>query len=84
MSSFKKNRSIIEITKVGNDIISEADDIRNLASNKIVKEITVPFTAEMSALLETIFNSFEGDISRRKLCSKYLLKSLRLEKAKLD
>jgi len=31
-----------------------------------------------------IRDSFDGDISRRKLCSKYLLKALRAEAKKID
>ena len=83
MSSFKKNRSIPKITDIGDTIVSKAEDIAPITIvNKHVKEITIPFTKEMSDLLEKIFIHFDGDISRRKLCAKYLLKSLRSEAEK--
>ncbi|TSJ80185.1 MAG: hypothetical protein NMK33_06440 (plasmid) [Candidatus Cardinium sp.] len=87
MSSFKKNRVIPSITEKGDAIVSRAEDIStSVVGNKHVKEITVPFTKEMSELLEKIFLYFDGDVSRRKLCSKYLLNSLRseVEKFKLN
>ena len=62
----------------------QIDTTNILLVNKHVKEITIPFTKEMSDLLEKIFIHFDGDISRRKLCSKYLLKSLRSEATKLE
>ena len=85
MSSFKKNRSVTKITEKGDTIVNQAEDIVQITiANKHVKEITIPFTKEMSDLLEKIFVHFDGDISRRKLCSKYLLKSLRSEATKLE
>jgi hypothetical protein len=85
MSSFKKNRSVPKITEKGDTIVNQAEDIVPITiANKHVKEITIPFTKEMSDLLEKIFVHFDGDISRRKLCSKYLLKSLRSEATKLE
>ena len=85
MSSFKKNRSIPKITDIGDTIINKAEDIVPITIvNKHVKEITIPFTKEMSDLLEKIFIHFDGDISRRKLCAKYLLKSLRSEAEKFE
>jgi len=85
MSSFKKNRFTPKITKEGDAIINQAEDTTTIPLvNKHVKEITIPFTKEMSDLLEKIFIHFDGDISRRKLCSKYLLKSLRSEATKLE
>lgn len=83
MSSFKKNRVVPIITEKGGNIISQAEDISNsVLVDKHVKNITIPFTREMSDLLEKIFHHFDGDISRRKLCSKYLLKTLRSESEK--
>ncbi len=87
MSSFKKNRVIPSITEKGDDIVRQAEDIvPSSVSNKYVKEITVPFTKEMSDLLEKLFLYFDENVSRRKLCSKYLLNSLRseVEKFKLN
>jgi len=83
MSSFKKNRSVPSITKEGNMIINKVESQILKQGNKHVKEITVPFTQEMAELLENIFQYFDKDISRRKLCSKYLLKALRSESQKL-
>ena len=80
MSSFKKNRIIPNITEKGDKIISQAESIVNSnLMNKHVKEITIPFTREMSDLLEKVFHHFNGDISRRKLCARYLLRSLQSE-----
>ena len=85
MSSFKKNRSVPKITDIGETIINKAEDtIPVTITNKSVKEITIPFTKEMSDLLEKIFIHFDGDISRRKLCAKYLLKSLKAEVDKFE
>lgn len=85
MSSFKKNRSIPSITNEGNQIIGKAEDADFIKKNsKFVKEITIPFTAEMDSLLEKLFHYYEGDISRRKLCTKYLLKALKNEVSSLD
>lgn len=85
MSSFKKNRSVPKITDIGDTIVNKAEDIAPLyLVSKHVKEITIPFTKEMSDLLEKIFIHFDGDISRRKLCSKYLLKSLKSEAEKFE
>lgn len=85
MSSFKKNRSVPKITDIGDTIVNKAEDIASITMvNKNVKEITIPFTKEMSDLLEKIFIHFDGDISRRKLCAKYLLKSLRSEAEKFE
>lgn len=84
MSSFKKNRPIPIVTSNGKEIINKAEDVLdNSKKHKITKEITIPFTAEMSGLLEAIFEHFGGDISRRKLCSKYLLRALKEEYTKL-
>ena len=84
MPSFKKNRSTLNITEKGEKIIEQAEDIQSSSiSRKPIKEITIPFTQEMSNLLEEIFNHFEGDISRRKLCARYLLRSLKDESRKL-
>jgi hypothetical protein len=83
MSNFKKNRPTLHITEKGNNIINKAEDIK-LSTSKYVKEITVPFTQEMSELLEKIFIHFDSNISRRKLCSKYLLKSLKSEAENLN
>lgn len=85
MSSFKKNRPIPIVTKNGKEIINKAEDIPNTRKkSKIIKEITIPFTEEMANLLEAIFNNFDGEISRRKLCSKYLLRALTEEYNKLN
>ena len=83
MSSFKKNIVIPSVTEQGDAIISQAGDLsHSVANNKHVKDITIPFTKEMSELLEKIFLYFDGDVSRRKLCSKYLLNALRSEAEK--
>lgn len=83
MSNFKKNRSLPTISEHSKKIISQAEDtVYNINTNK--KEITIPFTEEMSNLLERIFTYFDGDISRRKLCAKYLLKALKEEAKKLE
>jgi hypothetical protein len=83
MSSFKKNRSIPTVNEYGKEIINQSEDsLYNIKYNK--KEITIPFTEEMSSLLERIFTYFEGDISRRKLCAKYLLKALKEAVQKLE
>lgn len=85
MSSFRKNRVVPNITEQGANIINKAEElIPSVSINKHVKEITIPFTQEMSDLLEKIFNHFEGDISRRKLCAKFLLKSLRSESERIS
>ena len=84
MSSFKKNRTNPSITKKGELIVQQAENKQfGKLHQKYIKEITIPFTEEMSGLLESIFLYFEGDISRRKLCSKYLLRSLKEESKKL-
>ena len=80
MSSFKKNRSVPKITDIGKAIVEGAEDTTPTPiaiANRSVKEITIPFTKEMSDLLEKLYMHFDGDISRRKLCAKYLLKALR-------
>lgn len=80
MSSFKKNRVMPNITERGNSIINSVESTKvQPKDHKYVKAITIPFTQEMSELLDKIFNHFEGDISRRKLCSRYLVKALRSE-----
>jgi len=85
MPSFKKNRPVSSITEIGKDIISKAEDGNNYKkAKKPVKEITIPFDMEMSNLLEKMFLYFEGDISRRKLCAKCLLKVLREEAGRLN
>jgi hypothetical protein len=84
MSSFKKNRSPLHISKEGDMIINKIENQSNSKqSSKTIKEITIPFTEEMCELLEKIFTYFDRDISRRKLCSKYLLKILQSEAKKL-
>ena len=84
MSSFKKNKPISSITNEGNKIISKSEDSKNYKKFETVKEITVPCNQEMFDLIEYLFNHFDGDISRRRLCSKYLLKSLKEERKKID
>lgn len=54
-----------------------------MLKNKYIKEITIPFTQEMSDLLEQIYDYHDGDISRRKLCVKYLNQSLKIAISKL-
>ena len=85
MSSFKKNKPIPQISNKGSDIINQAEDVLVRSSKKkYIKEITIPFTQEMSDLLEKIYIYHDGDISRRKLCAKYLLTSLKSEYTKLN
>jgi hypothetical protein len=85
MSSFKKNHPIPKISNDGVDIINQAEDVLITTSKKkYIKEITIPFTQEMSDLLEQIYLYHDGDISRRKLCAKQLVKALRLESTRLN
>lgn len=81
MSSFKKNRLNPNITSEGLEIIKKSEDY---SLPKSIKGITIPCTQEMSEILEKLFHYFDGDISRRKICSKYLLKSLKEEAIKLN
>lgn len=84
MSSFKRNRDIPKITEKGNKIISNAEDVTITKYIEPTKVTTVPFTQEMSDMLEKIFNHFEGNISRRKLCAKYLFNALKTELKNLN
>jgi hypothetical protein len=88
MSGFKKNKAVPKISSAGLDIINQAEDVSNerttnIKKNKYIKEITIPFTQDMSDLLEQMYNYHDGDISRRKLCVKYLTQSLKIANSKL-
>jgi len=84
MRNFKKNRPVPNISLQGVSIIENAEDGKKKINLPIKKEITIPFSEDMSGLLEKLFHYYEGDISRRKLCARYLLRTLKDEVKKLN